>query len=103
AATKAAPKKAPAPDPAKWPIESLRVEGNHNYTREQVLAVAGVKVGQMAGKPEFDAARDRLVSSGAFETVGYRFEPATSHVGANHVGANHAGANQAGASQPEAS
>src|SRR6202035_5621526 len=27
-------------------------------------------------KPEFDAARDRLVASGAFETVGYRFEPA---------------------------
>jgi outer membrane protein assembly factor BamA len=76
AAPKAAPKKAPAPVPAKWPIESLQVEGNHNYSREQVLAVAGVKVGQMAGKPEFDAARDRLVSSGAFETVGYRFEPA---------------------------
>jgi outer membrane protein insertion porin family len=71
-----APKKAPAPDPVKWPIESLQVEGSHNYTREQVLAVAGVKVGQMAGKPEFDAARDRLVASGAFETVGYRFEPA---------------------------
>ena len=30
----------------------------------------------MAGKPEFDAARDRLVASGSFETVGYRFEPA---------------------------
>ena len=76
AAPKAALKKAPAPDPTKWPIESLQVEGNRNYNREQVLAVAGVKVGQMAGKPEFDAARDRLVSSGAFETVGYRFEPA---------------------------
>ena len=70
AVSKAAPKKVTAPAPAKWPIESLQVEGNHNYTREQVLAVAGVKVGQMAGKPEFDAARDRLVSSGAFETVG---------------------------------
>jgi outer membrane protein insertion porin family len=76
AAPKAAPKKGPAPAPAKWPIDSLQVEGSHNYTREQVLAVAGVKVGQMAGKPEFDAARDRLVASGAFETVGYRFEPA---------------------------
>src|ERR1700730_9658879 len=76
-ATKAAPKKdaAPAPAPTKWPIESLRVEGNRNYTADQVLAVARLKVGEVAGKPAFDAARDRLVASGAFETVGYRFEP----------------------------
>jgi outer membrane protein assembly factor BamA len=75
----AAPKKdvpaKDAPAPSKWPVEALRVEGNRNYTREQVLAVAGLKVGQQAGKPEFEAARDRLVASGAFETVGYKFEP----------------------------
>jgi hypothetical protein len=28
--------------PAKWPIESLAVEGLHTYTREQVLAVTGL-------------------------------------------------------------
>lgn len=61
--------------PVRWPIESLSVEGNQNYSREQILAVAGLKVGQMAGKEEFEAARDRLVSTGAFENVGYRFEP----------------------------
>jgi outer membrane protein assembly factor BamA len=75
----AAPKKdvsaKEAPAPSKWPVEALRVEGNRNYTREQVLAVAGLKVGQQAGKLEFEAARDRLVASGAFETVGYKFEP----------------------------
>src|SRR6266516_4216284 len=74
-AKKAAPKvEAPVPAPTKWPVESLLVEGNKNYTREQVLQVAGLKLGQMAGKPEFEAARDRLVASGAFETVGYKFE-----------------------------
>jgi outer membrane protein assembly factor BamA len=51
------------------------VEGNHTYTREQIFAVAGLKIGQMAGKAEFEAARDRLVASGAFETVGYKFSP----------------------------
>ena len=56
-------------------MEALTVEGNRNYTREQVLAVAGLKVGQLAGKPEFEAARDRLTASGVFETVGYKFEP----------------------------
>jgi outer membrane protein assembly factor BamA len=81
-AKKAAPapaKKASAPAtpaPTQWPIQSLAVEGNKVFTRDQVLAVAGLKVGQVAGKPEFEAARDRLVASGAFETVGYKFEPA---------------------------
>ncbi|HTX37109.1 MAG TPA: POTRA domain-containing protein [Bryobacteraceae bacterium] len=65
--------KAP-PMPAKWPIASLAVTGNHIYSRDQILAVAGLKIGEVAGKPEFDAARDRLVACGAFETVGYRFE-----------------------------
>ena len=69
-------KKAPAaPALGRWPIESLKVEGNHSYTPEQVLAVAGLKVGQVAGRPEFDAARDRLIASGAFDTVSYKFAP----------------------------
>jgi outer membrane protein insertion porin family len=59
--------------PARWPIDSLTVEGLHTYTREQVLAVAGLKIGQVAGKPEFEAARDKLMACGAFETVGYKF------------------------------
>jgi outer membrane protein assembly factor BamA len=62
-----------APAPARWPIQSLVVEGLHTYTREQVLAITGLKIGQVAGKPEFDAARDKLVACGAFETVGYKF------------------------------
>jgi outer membrane protein assembly factor BamA len=74
---KAAPskKEAVAEAPSKWPVEALTVEGNRTYTGEQVLAVAGLKVGQLAGKPEFEAARDRLTASGVFETVGYKFEP----------------------------
>ena len=77
AARKAAPppKKAEAPVPTKWPVERLVVEGNRNYAADQVLAVAGLKIGQLAGKEEFEAARDRLLASGAFETVGYKFEP----------------------------
>ena len=61
---------------ASWPIARMVVEGNHNYSQEQILKVAGLKVGQMAGEAEFDAARDRLLATGAFESVGYRFEEA---------------------------
>lgn len=72
---------APAPAASKWPIESIQVEGNQAYSREQVVAVSGLKIGQLAGKEEFDAARDRLLASGAFESVGYRFVPAADKQG----------------------
>jgi len=67
---------AKAAEPDKWPIQSLVVEGNHNYTKQQILAVSGLKIGQPAGKPDFEAARDRLQATGVFETVSYRFESA---------------------------
>jgi outer membrane protein insertion porin family len=76
---KAAPAKTSAPAPAapqKRAIASIAVEGNRIFSKEQVLAVAGLKIGQPAGRPEFDAARDRLVESGAFESVAYRFAAA---------------------------
>lgn len=72
---------APAVAPTKWPIVSLAVEGNRHYSREQILAVTGLKVGQLAGKEEFDAARDRLVASGFFEMVAYKFDPAPNQTG----------------------
>jgi outer membrane protein assembly factor BamA len=78
APTKDAPAK---PAPSTWPVESLTVEGNRNYTSEQVLAVAGLKVGQLAGKAEFESARDRLIAAGVFETVGYKFEPGSDKAG----------------------
>ena len=83
-AKRAPQKKAAAAAPAvpdKWPIVSLTVEGNRHYSRDQILAVAGLKVGQVAGKPEFDAARDRLVASGFFEMVAYHFDPAPNQTG----------------------
>src|SRR5215467_11113476 len=71
--------------PQKWPIESLTVEGLKNYTQQQALAVTGLKVGQLAGAPDFEAARDRLLASGVFETAGYRFAPA---IGSNGYAAS---------------
>jgi outer membrane protein assembly factor BamA len=75
---KTAPKAAPPaaqPQPDKWPIATLKVEGNSNYTAEQVLGVAGLKAGEAAGRRDFETARERLMATGAFESVGYAFEP----------------------------
>ncbi|HTS31163.1 MAG TPA: POTRA domain-containing protein [Bryobacteraceae bacterium] len=74
ASTKSAASTAPS---GRWPIESISVEGNRIYKKEQVIALAGLKIGQVAGKPEFETARERLVASGVFETVGYKFIPGT--------------------------
>src|SRR5207244_1156144 len=65
----------------KWPVESLTVEGNQNYTAEQILAVGGLKVGELAGKEEFEAAQQRLEATGVFETVGYKFGPSANSNG----------------------
>lgn len=87
ATTKPAPKAAPKPAPGKpakpakpaappsYPVLSLKVEGLQNLTEQQVLAVAGMKVGDTATKEAFEAARDRLVATGAFEQVGYKYSP----------------------------
>jgi outer membrane protein assembly factor BamA len=78
------PRKAAAPatpaaaktDQTSWPLETLKVEGNKNYTSPQILVVAGLRIGQTVGKPEFEAARERLDATGVFDRVGYRFAPA---------------------------
>jgi outer membrane protein insertion porin family len=63
------------PAPTAYPLESLTVEGNHAHTAEQILAAAGLLVGQSAGNSEFEAARQKLVAIGAFDNVSYRFAP----------------------------
>jgi outer membrane protein insertion porin family len=67
----------PAPaEGAAWVIETLKVQGIHNYTADQILVVAGIHTGKIAGKAEFEAARQRLLATGVFATAGYRFAPA---------------------------
>src|SRR5258706_12281239 len=63
--------------PQRWPIERLTVEGLKNYSLQQALAATGLKTGQLAGRPDFEAARDRLLATGVFDTVGYRFAPSS--------------------------
>ncbi len=63
------------PAPTSYNVETLTVEGNHAYTAAQILSVAGLRVGQKAGKSEFDAAREKLEATGAFDHVSYRFAP----------------------------
>lgn len=74
----ASTQKKPKPAPTAWPIESIRIEGLHAYKPQQILAVIGLKTGQMAAPKDFDSARERLLATGAFENVGCRYSPAAS-------------------------
>jgi outer membrane protein insertion porin family len=89
-----APKKSPrrkaAPVPAAKPAEapsqlhtivSLRVEGNNLYKEGGILSLTGLTQGQQGSKEMFDAARDRLLATGLFETVGYRYQPGPAGTG----------------------
>jgi len=60
---------------SSWPLSSLTVTGNHAYTRDQIVAVTGLKVGQTVTKQAFESARERLLETGNFRTVGYSYEP----------------------------
>lgn len=72
---------APATDPSKWPLESFTVKGNRHYTADQIFAQSGLRVGQPVTKADFDAARDRLVASGAFISVNCGYDPAPDNKG----------------------
>jgi outer membrane protein assembly factor BamA len=67
---------APAPlDPNAFPIVKISVEGNHGFSVEQINAVAGVKVGDIVDAKKLDAAHEKLLASGAFDSVAYRYDP----------------------------
>lgn len=77
------PKRRPAPKtPAPkvnaeraWPLLAIHVTGNRIYSEAQVIAASGLKLGQNASEALFDEARNRLVETGAFESIGYKFGP----------------------------
>lgn len=71
------PKKKAAPplDPNAFPIVKISVEGNHSFTVDQITKVAGVKVGDIVDNAKLDAAHERLVGCGAFDSVAYRYDP----------------------------
>ena len=56
------------------PLESVRVTGNRQISAEKILAIADLKLGKVVTKADIDAARERLVATGTFETVGYEYK-----------------------------
>jgi outer membrane protein assembly factor BamA len=72
-AAPAQPKTAAAP--VAWPVESVEFEGLKNYSREQVLSIARVKVGQTVTPKDLEAAQQRLHAAGIFDSIEFRYGP----------------------------
>ena len=66
----------PPPAVDQFPLETIKVVGNQNYPPAQIVTASGLKLGKPANKADFDAARDRLVATGAFHSVACSYEPA---------------------------
>jgi outer membrane protein assembly factor BamA len=67
--------------PAQFPLETLRVEGNHHIPTAKIIAFSGLKIGRTVVKEDFEAARTRLIQSGAFSNAGYEFKPSAAGTG----------------------
>ena len=65
----------------KYPLVTLQIQGNKQIPAERIAAASGLKQGALVDKADFDAARERLLESGAFESVGYSFKPAATVTG----------------------
>jgi outer membrane protein insertion porin family len=82
---KATPPPPPPEAPTVFPLETLRVTGNKRISSEKIIAAAAMKIGAPVVKEDFDKARNRLMATGAFESVGYEFKPSAANTGYDGV------------------
>lgn len=62
-------------DPASYfPLLAVRIDGNKLLDDEKIVALSGLKKGESVNQDSFSAAHLKLMDSGLFESVAYRFE-----------------------------
>src|SRR5579862_9636648 len=74
-----------AQDGARFPLENVRIEGNARIATQRILAAAGLKIGAQVARADFDQAREKLLATGAFESVGYSYKPSADQKGYDGV------------------
>lgn len=58
--------------PTEFPVDSITVEGNRILPSAGIQAASGLKLGAKVNIAAIEAARDRLLASGYFETVAFK-------------------------------
>lgn len=56
-------------------IRQIEVKGNKRFSPQQVIEISGLRSGQLAEEQTFEAARDRILATGCFETIAWRYQP----------------------------
>ncbi len=64
-----------------FPLEKLTIQGNQRIPAARIIDASGLKIGARVAKSDFDEARQRLMATGAFESVGYIFKPSADNAG----------------------
>lgn len=57
------------------PLRSIKIIGNRTFTAQQIIGSSGLKLETTVTQKDFDAARERLLATGVFDIVGYRYQP----------------------------
>lgn len=57
-------------------LVAVHVSGSERFTEQEVVAAAGLTVGATVTPADFQEAANKLVASGVFETVEYKYGPA---------------------------
>lgn len=70
----ARPTAAQTPAPATAPLREIRADGLKSLKLDQVVAVSQLQVGAPVGKEDLQAAADRLLQTGLFSKVNYKFQ-----------------------------
>src|SRR6202051_5227052 len=55
-------------------LKRVHADGIKHLSEDQVIALAGLSIGSAVGKPDFQAAADRLLQNGLFSSVSYAFQ-----------------------------
>ena len=66
---------APSPGAAKHPLKTIHFTGNRRIEAVKILEASGLKIGQPVDQADFEAARMRLLATGAFESIGFGYQP----------------------------
>ncbi len=77
----AAPAAITSAGPKTAPLVEVKVVGNRNYEVAAIIAASGLRIGQQMAESDFEPARERLMASGGFETIGYRYAPSPDNKG----------------------
>jgi outer membrane protein assembly factor BamA len=68
------PAQTQTPAPATASLHEIRTEGLKTFPEAQAIALAQLEKGSQVGKPELQAAADRLLQTGLFAKVNYTFQ-----------------------------